>query len=113
VYETIAGLVDVGETKEMAMKRELLEETGYKGSELHYVGQVPTSSGLTNEIVDCFVILGAEKTSEQKTEASESIETLVIDDNEWDEWYRNELSSGSFIDPKLMMLVSYYRRWIK
>ncbi len=113
VYENTAGLVDIGETKEEAMLRELLEETGYSATQLHYVGQVPTSSGLTNEIVDCFIILGAEKTGEPQTEASESIETIIIREEDMDNWFMEEMQAGNLIDPKVTMLVSYYRRWIK
>lgn len=113
VYENAAGLVDAGETCEEAMLRELREETGYSATELRRVGQVPTSSGLTNEIVDCFILLGVEKTGEPETETSESIETLIIRDDDMDEWFMSQMSEGNLVDPKVMMLVSYYRRWIR
>ncbi len=113
VFENTAGLVDEWETLEEAMIRELAEETGYYSDTLHHVAQVPTSSWLTDELVDCFILLNAVKSGESKPENSESIETLLIKDDEIDEWFLKESQAGNLIDPKVMMLVSYYRRWIK
>lgn len=87
------------------MQRELREETGYASDTLIHVCQVPTSSGLTNELVDCFLLLDAEKVGEPMPEPSESIETLIIQKDEIDRWFIEESRAGSLIDPKIMMLV--------
>lgn len=86
VLENPAGLVDAGETPEEAMRRELLEETGYSGGRLVKAFRAPTSSGLTNEVIDCFILQGVEKTSKPECEPSESIDVRLVRDAEFDDF---------------------------
>jgi ADP-ribose pyrophosphatase len=86
VFENPAGLVDAGETPEEAMRRELLEETGYSGGKLVKAFRAPTSSGLTNEVIDCFVVHGVSKRASQNLEISESIDVRLVRDAEFDDF---------------------------
>jgi ADP-ribose pyrophosphatase len=54
VMAMVAGLVDAGETAEDAARRELLEEAGLIADQLIFVGEFPSSSGLTDETVKVY-----------------------------------------------------------
>jgi ADP-ribose pyrophosphatase len=47
-------------TPEEVARRELLEEVGGIASELHYVGQFYTSSGMSKEVADVYLATGVE-----------------------------------------------------
>ena len=83
VIEQPAGLNDKpGESDIDAVKRELLEETGYVSESIDYVLTVPTSSGLTNELISCHIARNCQRVSETlDLDASESIKdfTLPVD----------------------------------
>ncbi len=50
VIELPAGLVDPAEDETAAVRRELLEETGYACTEVKFLGRGTTSPGLTDEL---------------------------------------------------------------
>ena len=49
IIETVAGMVKPGEEPEAAMRREILEETGYQVRELKYIGKFYLSPGGSSE----------------------------------------------------------------
>ncbi len=61
-----------------AMKRELLEETGYASPEWHGLGSSTTNTARQNNRVHTFLALDAIKVAEQKTDPGEVIRTLVV-----------------------------------
>lgn len=55
IWETIAGMIDPGETPEQAAHRESLEEAGVALTSLHCAGGAYTSTGSSTEFVHLFV----------------------------------------------------------
>jgi len=79
VLEFPAGLVDDGEELETAARRELVEETGYEGEILSIGAPVPTSPGMTDELVSIVTMrVGEVPARAAAPEASEEIEVLVL-----------------------------------
>ena len=77
--ELCAGLTDKkGETEIQAIRRELLEETGYKVSKIKKLTAGPYNSGLTETKMIIYLGTNATKIAEQKLEESEDIEVLKI-----------------------------------
>lgn len=79
VLEFPAGLVDDGESVEVAAQRELAEETGYEGEILSLGPPVPTSPGMTDELVSIVTMrVGEEPARLPAPEASEEIEVVTL-----------------------------------
>lgn len=71
------GFIDVGETPEEAVKRELLEETGYVPGELQYLGTYHKDSYM-NATWHAFIAFDCVKQAEQKLEQEEDVEVKTI-----------------------------------
>ncbi len=59
--ETRGGFVDEGEAFDVAMKRELLEETGYEFDNVGYLGKFAANPGVLNNYTEMFFASGGEK----------------------------------------------------
>ena len=55
ILECVAGMVDEGEDRETAARREAVEETGCEVGEIQYVGSYLSSPGLLDEIVSIYI----------------------------------------------------------
>lgn len=76
--ELPAGYVDKGETFESAANRELLEETGYKASNLKFLGKLIHTPTKSPGVVHVFLATDIEKTSIQNLDKNEEIEVLEL-----------------------------------
>ncbi len=75
--EVPGGLVDPGEDAAAAAERELLEETGFAGSEPAVIGRVtPNPAFLTNRCSTC-LIRDCRRVAEPRPEEGEEIEVIV------------------------------------
>ena len=97
LIEVPAGMFEPKETDGLEVaKRELLEETGYVASSWTYFGDtVESSSKLTNRM-HIYLAQDCKKVSEQKLDATEELDVLVIDMKEAIEMVmRNEIKCNS------------------
>lgn len=79
--EICAGKIDKGEEVEEALKREIIEETGYKVDEINHIYDYYTAIGYCTEIMSLFYVEVSEKIGEGGgTDEDEDI-TLVEVDN--------------------------------
>lgn len=79
VIEPIMGLTDrKGESEKTAVRRELLEETGYAAKKIIKLGVGPHNSGLSGSEVALYVALNAKKIKKPMLEDSEDISTIKI-----------------------------------
>ncbi len=117
-----AGLIDPGENFEESVRRELLEETGYRVSDSRrplYKGQpgpivaMPqsgfTSVGFTEENVQ-IVFAFAEKAGEPSPEAIEHIEPFTIKLNEIDEFLATNTTPIGTRAQLLLEILSAYEK---
>ena len=74
LLELPGGFVDPGEEPATAIKRELLEETGYEFSAFYFVGRIAANPGVLDNYTDLYLATGGKKTADQKLDANEAIE---------------------------------------
>ncbi len=73
ILELPGGFVDGNETPEIAMRRELKEETGYDFSSMIPVGKIAANPGVLNGFTYFFLAQGGIKTSAQKLDENEEL----------------------------------------
>lgn len=80
--EIPGGVIEAGENPEDAMRRELLEETGYQFGEMEYLCKVHANPSTANNITHCYLARGGKKVQEQSLDEQEDIivEEYTIDE---------------------------------
>ena len=79
VIETPAGLMDHdGEDYEPAIRRELVEETGYEAEKFYALPAWPYRSGTSQNKIYGFIATGLKKISEVYGDATEDIEVIEL-----------------------------------
>ena len=106
-----AGAVDDDEEPLAAIKRELLEETGYASEQWHLLGSTPVNPALQTNRIHCFLALGTHKVAEQDLDEGEAIRTHELPLPEFIE----QVEAGRLELPALQLaslylLRSYLRR---
>jgi len=76
--EIPAGIVEDGERPEAAIKRELLEETGYAPKRLKLLAQFYGDPTGSNTRIWCYLATGCKKVAEQQTNPTEIIELEFV-----------------------------------
>ncbi|SIN87155.1 NUDIX hydrolase [Chitinophaga niabensis] len=80
LLEIPGGVIDATDASpETAMKRELLEETGYAFSEVHSLGAVSPNPSVNTNLTHMFLALGGKKVQEQQLDHNEEIEVILVD----------------------------------
>ena len=105
VLELPAGLAgDTGDPDEdfkLAANRELIEETGYRASRLEQLLIGPSSSGMTDEILNIYYASGLEKVGPGGGEGNEDITVHVVSLKTAASWLADRATEGVLIDPKV------------
>ncbi len=107
VIELPAGLCgdltdQADESLEAAAERELLEETGYRASQLRNVGTVASSAGLTNEVTSIFIADQVEKIAAGGGDDHEDISIHEVPLDEIDHWLDQMRDTGKLIDSRVL-----------
>jgi len=78
--EIPGGVIDPGETPEQALKRELLEETGYLFDDFELLCMMYANPSTADNQTRCYLARGGKKVQEQKLDEQEQIivETYAI-----------------------------------
>jgi ADP-ribose pyrophosphatase len=80
--ELPGGVVDKGETPEIAIRRELKEETGFEFESFEFLGKVSANPATSNNHMHMYLARGGEKVSGQSLDETEDVvvETYTIEE---------------------------------
>ncbi|XAL98090.1 NUDIX hydrolase [Phycisphaeraceae bacterium D3-23] len=113
--ELPAGLAGDGadrdEAFELAARRELEEETGYRAENMRHLYQVCTSPGMTSETIDLFLATGLTRVGEGGGAAGEGEDIKVhrVALDEADRWVAQRAAGGDCIDVKVYLGIALAR----
>lgn len=78
MVELPAGVVEEGEDREEAARRELLEETGYAFDKIEYICQLYANPATSGNLTYTYLLQGGRKIQEQQLDNSEDIEVVEM-----------------------------------
>ncbi|NEU07419.1 NUDIX hydrolase [Flavihumibacter sp. R14] len=78
ILELPGGCIDPGETPEQAVRRELLEETGYDFQHLELLSILYANPATGNNRTHCFLATGGKKLQEQSLDGGEEIVVELV-----------------------------------
>lgn len=109
VIELPAGLMDKpGESEEDAIKRELLEETGYSVDKVSLLVSGPFNTGMLEDELAIYFGLGAVKVQEPELESSEDISIVKVPLNNLLD-YLSSLGKTKY-DIKISAIIPYLQK---
>ena len=77
--ELPGGCVDATDKDyEVAIRRELLEETGYEFNHVKHLGRTSPNPSTNNNLMQMFLLQGGKKVKEQSLDANEEIHVMLV-----------------------------------
>jgi 8-oxo-dGTP pyrophosphatase MutT (NUDIX family) len=99
-YELPCGVMENGEEPLEAIKRELLEETGYGGGEWRHLMDISANSSTMNNMTHCFLATGVEKISEPHLDDTEELEVYLLSrEKVWELLKTNQFVQALMVAP--------------
>ena len=99
-FELPCGVMENGEEPLEAIKRELLEETGYGGGEWRHLMYISANSSTMNNITHCFWATGVEKISEPHLDDTEELEVYLLSrEKVWELLKTNQFVQALMVAP--------------
>ena len=98
--EVVAGSIELGETPEQAVEKEVLEEIGYKCDSIKYLTKCYVSPGVLSELIHIFYVEVSEKISEGGGLESELEEIDIV------YMTKSEMLNCEFIDAKTLLAIN-------
>lgn len=89
------------EAFESAARRELIEETGFKGKNFEYIFSGPTSAGMVTEMIDFFLVRNVKQVAAGGGDESENIKVHLIPLKKIGAWLKRKETSKTCVDPKV------------
>lgn len=99
---------DTDDSIEDAIRRELLEETGYAFETVHYLGRTSANPSTNANLMHMFVATGGKKVQEQHLDENEEIEILEL---EWSEFVQL-LEEKRIVQSMHMSTIFYAMRYL-
>ncbi|RXK86490.1 NUDIX hydrolase [Filimonas effusa] len=99
---------DTDDTHEDAIRRELLEETGYAFETVHYLGRTSANPSTNSNLMHMFVATGGKKVQDQHLDENEEIEILEL---EWSEFLQL-LEEKRIVQAMHMSTIFYAMRYL-
>lgn len=110
IIELPAGLMDKkDESPKRAIKRELLEETGYKVKKVELILDGPFNAGLSNCEMQIFFAENAEKVQEPELENGEDIEVIKVPVNKLYKFLKRKRKNCK-VDIKIFALILFLQK---
>jgi ADP-ribose pyrophosphatase len=107
-WEVPAGKIDSGENPDVTAERELLEETGVKAGELHYIGHFYPGIGYSDEVIHIYAATNLAIT-DANADVDEFVEPVRIPFNEALEMVHN----GTINDGKSVICLLRAQHWLE
>ena len=95
--EVPGGLVESFDDPESAALRELSEETGYKGRDIHFLGKVHPNPAIQDNECHSFVVWDAAQSGQQDLDAKEDIEIVLYPLSAVPQLIRNRVITHSLV----------------
>lgn len=76
--ELPGGVIEEKESVEEGVKRELLEETGYRFDKIEFLGKISANPSTTNNMMHMFLATGGEKVAEQELDEAEEVDVVFM-----------------------------------
>lgn len=113
VIELPAGLVDAGEDFEQAVRRELIEETGYEAGDVQFLTEGPMSSGASAEILSVYVATGLIHVGIGQRDETEDIEVIPVQLDKVAARLQELRQAGDHIDLKIYGLIEMAKNFLQ
>jgi len=113
VIELPAGLVDPGEEFEQAVRRELIEETGYEAGKVQFLTEGPMSSGASSEILSVYLATGLRHVGIGQRDETEDIEVIPVQLGKVAAKLEELRRSGDHIDLKVYGMIEMAKNFLK